>query len=38
MMKEALAMAGLVCSRRSVAAIEFLKHILLNKMRGKSDE
>ena len=38
MMKEALAMAGPVCSWSSVVAIEFWKHILLNKIRGKSDE
>ena len=38
MMKEAIAMAGLISLRRLVAALEFWKDILLNKMGGKSDE
>ncbi len=38
MMKEAIEMAELISLRRLVAALEFWKDILLNKMGGKSDE
>jgi len=38
MMREAIEVAGLISLRSLVAALEFWKDILLNKMRGKSDE
>jgi len=38
MMREAIEVAGLISLRHLVAALEFWKDILLNKMGGKSDE